>query len=187
MFAGKTTTLFQKMIIFKEMGMRVLYINHSLDMRTEHQNWSSHNPTISHANFDTVQCSDTNTIPALASNYDVIGIDEAQFFHGLKDMCLFLVEQQNKIVFVAGLDTDFNRNIFGEIHLIASVSDTVTKLHSFCRKCIVHNKVTEALFTKMKCSTTYSTTTTTNNNNLITIGGSETYEPVCRWCYLDNS
>ena len=50
MYSGKTTALFRKLSIYSEMGLRCLYINSSLDNRTN-TDFSTHNPLITSSDF----------------------------------------------------------------------------------------------------------------------------------------
>ena len=67
-------------------------------------------------------------------NFEVIGIDEAQFFEHLKSSVLELVKQK-KIVIIAGLD-NYNQNIFHEIMSLIPYATEVKKLTSLCDCCI---------------------------------------------------
>ena len=53
-----------------------------------------------------------------ALTYDVICIDEAQFFGDLFSSVITLVDIYGLHVIVAGLSGDFQRNHFGEMHLL---------------------------------------------------------------------
>ena len=46
---------------------------------------------------------------------DVIVIEEGQFFNNLYDFTLEAAEKDNKIIIIAGLDGDSNREEFGDI------------------------------------------------------------------------
>ena len=48
-------------------------------------------------------------------SYDVVGIDEGQFFSDLQGFVLKLVECYNIKVIVAGLNVDSNRDAFGDL------------------------------------------------------------------------
>jgi Thymidine kinase len=46
----------------------------------------------------------------------VIAVDEAQFFPDLLDFCAHAADCDAKVVLVAGLDGDFRRRQFGQVH-----------------------------------------------------------------------
>lgn len=172
MYCSKTTEVIRRLIIYHEIGMKVLYVNTKLDTRSN-ESFSTHNQTIGKIPFDSIK---TDTLKDIEiKNYDVIAVDEAQFFTDLKDTVLDWVEKQNKTVIVAGLNGDFKRQSFGQILNLIPYADNVIKLSSFCMLCKNENKtVKQAHFTKR----------IVNNNENILIGGKDMYIPVCRECFL---
>jgi thymidine kinase len=165
-----TSEVIRRLIIYHEIGMKVLYLNTQLDNRAD-EPFSTHNETIGKVPFDSVKVKilkDTDV-----DKYDVIAIDEAQFFGDLKEAVLDWVENKRKIVILAGLNGDFRRQPFGQLNDMIPYADTVTKLSPFCIKCIREKKMKAALFTKR----------TVENDSEILIGGKESYIPVCRECY----
>jgi len=172
MYCGKTTETIGKLIVYHEIGMRTLYVNTKMDTRSDNA-FSTHNKTVGSVPFDCVKVEDLRECKV--ENYDVIAIDESQFFDNLKDIVLDWVERQNKIVIISGLSGDFQRNKFGQIVDLFPYADTVTKLSSFCMECKKNeNKITPAHFTKR----------TVHADSKILIGGKESYIPVCRKCFL---
>jgi thymidine kinase len=101
-------------------------------------------------------------------SYDVIVIDEAQFFTNLKKFVQHAV-CEGKHVIVAGLDGDFKQDVFGEILSLIPIADTITKLYALCMKC---RDGTVAPFTKriISCS----------EQELV--GDHDSYMAVCRKC-----
>ena len=104
------------------------------------------------------------------SLYDVILINEGQFFNDLVEHVLHYVEKMNKIVYVCGLDGDFRRNKFGSILDLIPYCDDITKLKAFCAGCKTGKK---GLFSKR----------TIQNETQLVIGN-DIYMPVCRSCYV---
>ena len=174
MFSGKTEFLLRELHIFSIMGASVLYVNHSLDTRGEI--FSSHNPFLKPiVNFHSKKLSDITDLLTIAKDYLVIGIDEAQFFGGLKDVVMELVEQQGKRVLVAGLSGTFKRTAFGDMIDLIPLCDRVTKLTSCCTECAKHKKIKQAHFSHRLDHT--------NVDNIL-VGASHEYVPLCRECYL---
>lgn len=171
MYSGKTTEVIRRLIIYHEIKKKVLYINTILDNRAT-EPFSTHNETIGKVPFDAVK------IKTLAeqdvSKYDVIAIDEAQFFPDLKSAVLNWVDILGKIVIVAGLSGDFLRRPFGQIIDLVPYCDTITKLTPFCAECMKKNAMKAAHFTKR----------IVESETEILIGGKEAYIPVCRQCYF---
>jgi thymidine kinase len=179
MFSGKTNYLLKELTVFSIMGAKVLYINHSIDNRSDMM-FSSHNPLINDGiketeNTSLIKTDNLSEVYDICSNFMVIAIDEAQFFNGLKDFALDLVEKKGKRVIVAGLSGDFNREAFGEIFSLISYCDRITKLSSFCKICAYDKKIKEAHFSHKKQSL---------KSSIISIGGKEEYIPLCRECYI---
>lgn len=175
MYCGKTTTLLRNLTVFADMGIPTLYINHSIDNRSE-ENFSTHNPLIKTlGNIKSLKASSLEEVPKeLIANAQVIGIDEAQFFPDLVEKVLEFVDKYNKHVFVGGLSGDFNRNNFGELYKLLPHADDITKLSSFCQICKNERNVMRvASFTKKLI----------HNDLQIEVGARDLYIPVCRACY----
>ena len=73
---------------------------------------------------------------------EVIVIDEAQFF---PDLYLFIkkCKDDNKTVFISGLDGDLNRQPFGQVLNCIPLCDKVTKFNALC---MIKNDGTPAIF-----------------------------------------
>ena len=77
----------------------------------------------------------SGSILLLASDIDVVGIDEAQFLdNGLVEVCNELANRGVRVI-VAGLDMDFKGVPFGPIPALCAIADEVTKVHAICVKC----------------------------------------------------
>jgi len=174
MYCGKTTEIMRRLVIYHEMDMRVLYVNTKLDTRTETA-FSSHNKTIGAVPFDTLKVTDLKECDI--RHYDVIAIDEAQFFDHLKDTILNWTEKEGKIVIVAGLNGDYQRKPFGELNDLFPYCDTITKLTPFCMLCKRNRgacqTISPAQFSKRLVA----------SDEEVLIGGKDMYIPVCRKCY----
>jgi thymidine kinase len=182
MFSGKTSELLRKLSIYSSMDLKIVYINCVKDNRTD-SSFSSHNlilplptNTISYK-VDKIISHDDFQL------YDVIGIDEAQFYPDLFDTVLELIEKHKKRVIVVGLDSDYNRKKFGQVLDLIPHADECTRLYSYCATCKDNNILKKALYTKL-----LKNATSNNNsmliNNPILIGGCTTYVATCRECYF---
>jgi thymidine kinase len=170
MMCGKTSEVIRKLIIYHEMDMKVLYINHVVDNRSK-MTLSTHNVTIGNIPFDSIKIEMLGLCDI--SKYDVIAIDEAQFFRDLKNIVVDWVETQKKIVIVAGLNGDFRRQPFGEINELIPYCDAITKLTAFCVSCRKKGVIRNGLFSKRMIS----------DKADIVIGGKDIYLPTCRECF----
>lgn len=162
MFSGKTTELLRVAKRLKSINNKVLLLNYNEDTRY------STTEMVTHDN-EGLPCEFVNDLTKMSidkiSEYDVICINEGQFFANLVKFCMQCLNM-NKSVYVCGLDGDFKQEKFGEILDLIPKCDTIIKLHSYCSIC---KNGTFAPFTKR----------ITNSNEQKLIGTNE-YIPVCR-------
>jgi thymidine kinase len=104
-------------------------------------------------------------------NADVIIINEGQFFDDLLPAVEHML-QDNKKIYVGGLDGDFERKKFGQILDLIPLCDKVTKMTSLCGIC---KNGTPGIFSKR-----------ISLEKEQTVVGSDNYIPVCRPCYSFN-
>jgi thymidine kinase len=173
MFSGKSTELIRRINRYKVLGKNILVINNKLDKRY------SENSISTHSNIQ-LECISLSKLQDVYDNEkysneynecNVVVIEEAQFFEDLHDFVVNAADNDNKIVIVAGLDGDSNRNEFGDILKLIPKCDTVKKLHALCVKC---KDGTLASFTKRLVK----------NDSQIYIGVSE-FIAVCRYHYFN--
>lgn len=164
MFAGKTTEMLRRVDRAELAHKRVVVMKYSHDTRYSEDQVSTHDRKMRLA----VPCNTLMPHKALCMQYEVIGIDEGQFF---PDVVEFSEELANhgKTVIVAGLDGDFRRKPFGRVLELIAKSEFVTKLSAICTE-----TGNEAPFTKR----------TVKNDNIEVIGGSEMYQASSRSSYF---
>ena len=104
-----------------------------------------------------------------ADEFDVIGIDEGQFFHDIVTWCEAMANS-GKIVLVAALDGTFQRKPFCDILSLVPLAEEVTKLSAVCMSCFQ-----DASFSKR--------ITIEDGETVEVIGGADKYMAVCRGCY----
>ena len=110
----------------------------------------------------------SGAILLLASDIDVVGIDEAQFLdNGLVDVCNELANRGIRVI-IAGLDMDFKGIPFGPMPALCAIADEVTKVHAICVKCGALAYVSHRLI---------------HNDKRVLLGEKDEYEPLCRECY----
>jgi thymidine kinase len=169
MFSGKTTELFREYRRHTSCSFKCLIINHVSDKRYNKKKTSTHDGfTINSINvgdklFDFFKKDD------FLSKYQVIFINEGQFFVDLYRFVDYIVNKKMKKVYVCGLDGDFQRKKFGSILDIIPLSDDVIKIKAICADC----KYKDAIFTYRISQEKIQTI----------IGGLESYKPLCRKCY----
>lgn len=159
MFSGKTTELLRIAKRLQSIDLRVLLLNYHEDTRYSSTEMSTHDkyglPCTFIRHFDNLEYDE----------YDVICINEAQFFYRLVPFCKKVLSK-DKTLYVSGLDGDFKQEKFGEILDLIPLCDSITKLNAFCKIC---KDGTPAHFTKRLVSN--------KNQKLI---GTDEYLPVCR-------
>ena len=160
MFSGKTSELVRRLKRYEVIGKRILVINSSKDTRCLEHVLRTHD----NMKFD---CIKTNNLNEL--NYDkvdIIAIDEAQFFIGLK---VFVKKAlvDGKTIILTGLDGDYKQDKIGEILDCIPLADKVFKLSAMCMKCM---DGTHGPFTKR----------IVNSDKVELVGGKEMYMAVCR-------
>jgi len=170
MFSGKTSKLLEiyKQCIFCNIPVAV--INHSCDIRYHDTMLSNHDkimiPCIQSNNLTDIHKTDA------VKNAYIILINEGQFFEDLYPMVTNWLEE-NKKIYISGLDGDFERKKFGTLLDVIPFCDKVTKLTSLCSLC---KNGTPGIFSLRL--------TNEKEQRLI---GSNNYIPVCRNCYKSQS
>ena len=160
MFSGKTTELLRIAKRLKSIKMNVLLLNYSEDTRYSDTEMSTHDK-------EGLPCDFVKDLEKVKyEDYDIICINEGQFFEGLVTFCKSALSK-NKSIYVSGLDGDYKQEKFGEILDLVPLSDKITKLHAFCSIC---KDGTQAHFTKR----------IVNDNKEQKLIGTEEYIPVCR-------
>jgi len=102
------------------------------------------------------------------STVDVVGIDEAQFFdESLPEVCDILASRGTRVI-VAGLDMDYQGKPFGQMPVLLSKAEYITKLHAICMQC---GNIANYSYRKSGVA------------EQLLIGNKDQYEPRCRICY----
>jgi thymidine kinase len=164
MFSGKTEELIRRLRRAKFAGLRIEIFKPSLDKRYSDTRVVSHDEK----SIVSTPVDNASSILLLASEVDVIGIDEAQFFDGsIVDVCNTLANNGVRVI-VAGLDMDFLGNPFGPMPRLLAIAEYVTKVHAICMRC---GNLAQYSFRK------------SDEAQVVLLGEKDKYEPLCRNCY----
>ena len=164
MFSGKTEELIRRMKRAKFAKQRVEIFKPTVDTRYSDEDVVSHDQNAIHS----TPIDASGAILLLASDIDVVGIDEAQFLDdGLVDVCNELANRGVRVI-IAGLDMDYKGVPFGPIPALCAIADEVTKVHAIGVRCGALAYVSHRLV---------------NNDHRVLLGEKEEYEPLCRDCY----
>lgn len=165
MFSGKSTELIRRIRRYEIAEKTCIIIKHLKDTRYEEEYVKTHDQQKIKA-FSTVYLM---SIIDKVRQYQIIGIDEGQFFPDILEFS-DLLANEGHIVIIAALDATFQRKPFNEICNLIPLCEKVTKLTAVCKECH-HN---EASFTKRL----------SDEKEIEVIGGYDKYRPVCRKCYF---
>ncbi len=161
MFSGKTEELIRRLRRAIIARQKVEIFKPIVDTRYDVNRVVSHDETSIHST--PVQTS--SQILLLANDFDVIGIDEAQFFDmELANVCNQLARSGIRII-VAGLDMDFLGKPFGPIPSLLATAEYVTKVHAICIEC---GELANYSYRKG------------SDGVLVVLGEKDIYEPLCR-------
>lgn len=172
MFAQKTTELLRRVRRYKSIGYKVLVVNFIGDTRYGEKCIASHDKEIEKA----VCVDKLSAIDNLvrSGEYNVIAIDEGQFFTDLHEYITAWADELPVHIVISGLDGTSERTPFGDmLHLIPHAEE-VERLSAFCSVC---RDGTVATFSKYFGEAP-------KDENGVAIGGAEAYRPVCRKHFL---
>jgi thymidine kinase len=165
MFSGKTEELIRRLRRATFAQQRVQVFKPGIDDRYAGNRIASHDQR-------SLKCIPVRTLAELranlASDTEVVGIDEAQFFgEGLVATCEDLAGRGLRVV-VAALDQDYRGEPFGEIPHLLAVSEFVTKNLAICVRCGNPANRSQRL---------------RGGRDTVQVGAGDAYEPRCRACF----
>ena len=164
MFSGKSTELIRRLKRYQIARYECLIIKYAKDKRYNSECIATHDQQTLHAiNADRLGDLDI-------SNYDVIGIDEGQFFPDVVHFCESAANA-GKVVIVAALDGTYQKRGFGNFLELVPLAEHVIKLTAVCMLCFGEGSYTKRI---------------SNEKEVEVIGGAEKYMSVCRKCYRSN-
>ncbi|KJE98008.1 thymidine kinase [Capsaspora owczarzaki ATCC 30864] len=140
-----------------------MVVKYAKDNRYSEAGISTHDRSILKATAATV----LQDIATEARHFNVIGIDEGQFFPDVVEFSEQMAKA-GKTVIVAALDGTFQRKPFGRVLELVPLAESVVKLTAVCMNC-----ANDAPFTKRLGAETA----------IEVIGGQESYMAACRECF----
>lgn len=172
MFSGKSEELLRRIkrgVIAKQ---KVLLFKPSIDNRYDENRVSTHNGN----SYDSISIEKSSDILSFVkdTSYDIIGIDEIQFFDNDIVKIINKLADDGIRVIVAGLDMDFKAEPFHPMPEIMAISEMVTKLHAVCNKCGKEASRSQRLINGKPAK---------YDDPIVVIGASESYEARCRHCH----
>lgn len=136
MACGKTLELVRHLQIYAEQRVPTICLRPAMDTR------STNIQSRSGLHYDglTVQENDLDALRRVLHDYDVIGLDEAQFFSTDVVPLLHDALRNGKIILISGLDTDFRGEVFPTALALMALPETVVeRSRAVCSVCRQHN------------------------------------------------
>ncbi|MFY8128505.1 MAG: thymidine kinase [Chitinophagaceae bacterium] len=163
MFSGKTEELIRRLKRVKIANLKVEIFKPAIDTRYDETQVVSHDANA----IQSTPIESSQTILLMATDVDVVGIDEAQFFDAeIANVCETLALKGIRVI-VAGLDMDYLGRPFGQMPNLLAVADYITKLHAICVQC---GNIANVSYRK------------TSQEGQVLLGEKDIYEPRCRVC-----
>ena len=130
MFYGKTEELIRRVKRAKLAKQKIKIFKPKQDIRYSKKKVTSHDNN----SIKSKPIKSPSKILEVAEKFDVIGIDEAQFFDdSIIEVCNKLANSGKRVI-VAGLDMDYKGNPFGPMPNLLAIAEYVTKVHAICTR-----------------------------------------------------
>lgn len=165
MFSGKSTSLAHTVRKYTYKNKHTVFVNYAEDKRYDD---SGIIVTHEQEKFEAITCHCLKDKMTELLKYDVIGIDEGQFFPDLVEVCETLC-QNGKIVVVAALSGDYKMEPFPNVAQLISKADKIKLMKAYCYFCQKQAGFTLRIV---------------KSDKTILIGGEEMYKPVCKACHF---
>ena len=165
MFSGKSTRLIELMRKYVYKAKKTIMVKFYADQR-----YTDKSEVVTHdlIKYDSINCKILRNSFDTLKEYDVIGIDEGQFFAYLVEVCEELA-LMGKIVLIAALNGDFRMEPFPVIQRIIAKADKIKLLKAYCFNCHKDAKFSLRIV---------------QSNETVLIGAGEAYKPACRECHV---
>jgi thymidine kinase len=170
MFSGKSEELIRRLRRAEIAGQRALVVKPQIDNRYDIGHVVSH----AGATMRAVAVSRPEDIPGLAYGYDVVGVDEVQFFEPEIVLVVDILVARGTRVVAAGLDQDFRGLPFGAMPELLCRAEILDKLQAVCHRCGGPATMTQRLVDGAPAPADGAT---------IVVGALDSYEARCRACH----
>ncbi|HJO70529.1 MAG TPA: thymidine kinase [Flavobacteriaceae bacterium] len=127
MFSGKTEELIRRLKRAKIANQKIQIFKPSIDSRSD-EYIESHDKN----KIKSITVKTSFDVFEIGKDFDVIGIDEIQFFdNDIISVCNSLANNGVRVI-AAGLDMDYLGNPFGPMPNLMAIAEYVTKVHAIC-------------------------------------------------------
>ncbi len=168
MFSGKSEELIRRVRRAQFAKQKIIVFKPEIDNRYSDNEVVSHNGTTVIAR---PIASSTHIRQYDLADFDIVAIDEAQFFDdSIVDTVMMLADEGFRVI-IAGLDQDFRGKPFGPMPRLMAVAEHVTKLQAVCTVCGSPASRTQRLINGAPAR---------YEDPIILVGAAESYEARCR-------
>lgn len=178
MYAGKSEELIRRLRRVAIAKQRAIVFKPYIDNRFSVEEVVSHNGSkiTAYPVEDTMDLTNYMYQDHLfGTEYDVVAIDEVQFFANDIVKCINGLTTTGTRVIVSGLDMDFRKKPFGPMPQLLSIAKVVTKLRSVCQSC----GADDAMYTQRLLNGEPAPL----SGETIVVGAGEQYEARCENCW----
>nr|QQV29641.1 thymidine kinase [Kaumoebavirus] len=164
MYAGKSESLIRMINRYTIAKKKCLVVAHSSDNR-----YSSDHALCTHSGIKVPALKVDKLQGVDASKFDVIAVDEGQFF---PDLIEFVDEwaKRGKIILVSALSADYKMEPFPIVSRLLARSEKIMQITAVCSGC-----QKSASFTKK----------INGDSAIVDVGGVDKYKATCRKCHLE--
>ncbi len=172
MYAGKSEELIRRINRAKIADLKVLAFKPKIDKRYSDNNITSHNGK----QAPSIPVDTTLEIEKMLEKetFDVLAIDEIQFFdENILSLCQRVADTGKRVI-CSGLDMDFRGEPFRVVPKMMAIAEYVTKLTAVCMVCKSPATRTQRLVNGKPAG---------YNDPIIMVGAKDSYEARCRKCH----
>lgn len=171
MFAGKSSELIRQFNRFKTLQRKILVVNHIWNNRYNTFSVSTHDQNcIIHDSILTTDKLQKILEDPQFNFYDVIIIEELQFFSDAFEVITHITDNYEKKIIAAGLDGSSEREPIGDVLRLIPYANKVKKISALCKDC---NDGTPGIYSSKMI-----------NSSLFDVGSTDKYETLCRHHFL---
>ncbi|KAJ3449675.1 thymidine kinase cytosolic [Anaeramoeba flamelloides] len=164
-FSGKTSELIRRINRFSYASKKCMIIKFSEESENEKKSFKTH----SGYDYEAYATDTLNRVAEQVQKYQVVGIDDGQFFPQIADFAEKLANE-GKVVIIAALGGTFERKPFECITKLIPRCENVVMMGSVCMVCYEEGSFSKRI---------------TNDKQVKLLGGTEKYISVCRKGYFD--
>ncbi len=170
MFSGKSEEMIRRLRRAEIAGQKVVVFKPQIDDRYDAADVVSH----AGVRMRAIPVGSVADVLQRAEGYDVVGIDEVQFFEATVIEAAQSLADRGVRVICAGLDQDFRRLPFGPMPELLSRAEFVDKLQAVCQCCGGPATTTQRLLDGEPAP---------YEGETIVVGARDAYEARCRDCH----